>query len=98
MKVCFTPTGRTQFFEAIIYICRDNRSAAVLFRRKVEEVLSRLKKYPESGRLIPEFSDLPFCEVVVRPHRFFYKTKGGTVWIVAVWHGAQLPEEPKEQG
>jgi toxin ParE1/3/4 len=57
VKVRFTPTGRTQFLEAIIYIYRDNPSAALNFREKAEKVLSRLKKYPESGRLIPEFPD-----------------------------------------
>ena len=25
---------------------------------------------------------------------FFYKIKGNDVWVVAVWHGAQLPDEP----
>ncbi len=98
MKVRFTPTGRTQFLEAIIYIYRDNPSTAVSFREKAEKGLSRLKKYPESGRLIPEFPDLPFREVIVRPYRFFYRIKGDTAWIVAVWHSAQLPEEPEEQG
>jgi toxin ParE1/3/4 len=98
VKVRFTPTGRAQFLDAIIYIYHDNPSAAVRFREKAERVLSRLKLYPESGRLIPEFSDLPFREVIVRPYRFFYKIKDGTVWIIAVWHSAQLPEEPEEHG
>jgi toxin ParE1/3/4 len=98
LKVRFTPTGRTQFLEAIIYLYRDNPSAAVSFRERAEKVLSRLKKYPESGRLIPEFSDLPFREIIVRPYRFFYKTKGDSVWTIAVWHSAQLPEAPEEQG
>jgi toxin ParE1/3/4 len=98
VKVRFTPTGRTQFLEAVIYNYRDNPSAAVSFREKAEKALSRLKKYPESDRLIPEFPDLPFREVIVRPYRFFYRIKGDTAWIVAVWHSAQLPEEPEEQG
>ena len=98
MTVRFTPTGRTQFLEAVIYIYRDNPSAAFSFREKAEKVLSRLKRYPESGRLVPEFPDLPFREVIVRPYRFFYRIKGDTVWIIAVWHSAQLPHEPQEQG
>ena len=98
MKILFTPTGRRQFLEAIAYIYRDNPSAAVSFRKKAEKVLSRLKQFPESGRLIPEFSDLPFREVIVSPYRFFYKVKGKVVWIVAVWHGAQLPEDPESEG
>ena len=95
MRVLFTPTGRRQFLEALVYIYRDNPSAAVSFRKRAERTLSRLKKFPESGRLIPEFSDLPFREVIVKPYRFFYKVKGNVVWIIAAWHGAQLPEDPK---
>jgi len=98
VKVRFTPTGRAQFLDAVIYIYRDNSSAAIRFREKAEKVLSRLKTYPESVRLIPEFSDLPFREVIVRPYRFFYKIKDDTVWVIAVWHSTQLPEEPEEHG
>ena len=98
MRVLFTPTGRRQFLEALAYIYRDNPSAAVSFRKKADKTLSRLKKFPESGRLLPEFSDLPFREVVVRPYRFFYRIKEETVWIVAAWHSAQLPEEPEDNG
>ena len=97
MKILFTPTGRRQFLEAIAYIHRDNPSAAVAFRKSAEKTIARLKRFPKSGRSIPEFSDLPFREVIVKPYRFFYKIKGTTVWIVAVWHSAQLPEEPMGQ-
>ena len=95
MKILFTSTARRQFLEAIAYIYQDNPSAAVIFRQKAEKTLSRLREFPESGRLLPEFPDLPFREVIVRPYRFFYRTKDKTVWIVAVWHGAQLPDEPE---
>ncbi len=95
MKILFTPTARRQFFEALAYIHRDKPSAAVIFRQKAEKTLARLEKFPESGRLLPEFPDLPFREVIVKPYRFFYRTKEKTVWIVAVWHGAQLPDKPE---
>jgi len=96
LKILFTPTGRRQFLEAIAYIHRDNPSAAVSFRQKAEKTLSRLGGFPESERLLPEFPGLPFREVIVRPYRFFYRTKDKTVWIVAVWHGAQVPDEPEK--
>jgi toxin ParE1/3/4 len=96
LKILFTPTGRRQFLEAIAHIHRDKPSAAVNFRQKAEKFLSRLKKFPESGRPLPEFPELPFREVIVNPYRFFYKVKDDEVWIVAVWHGAQLPEEPEK--
>ena len=96
MNILFTPSARLQFLEAIAYIRRGNPAAASDFRDRAENRLSRLKKFPESGRLLPEFPDLPFREVIVPPYRFFYRVKDETVWIVAVWHGAQLIEEPEE--
>ncbi len=97
MRISFTPTGRRQFIEAIAYIFQDNPSAAEAFRNKAKKTLSRLRDFPESGRSIPEFPDLPFREVIISPYRFFYRIKDRTVWIVAVWHGARLPEEPESK-
>jgi plasmid stabilization system protein ParE len=97
LKILFTPTGRRLFFEAIAYMHRDNPSAAATFLQKSGKTLSRLKDFPQSGRLLPEFPDLPFREVIVNPYRFFYRVKDETVWIIAVWHSAQLPDEPEER-
>lgn len=94
MKVRFTPSARTQFLSALAYIRQDKPSAAVSFRDRTEKILRRLKNFPESGRIIPEFPELPYREVIILPYRFFYKIKADVVWIVAVWHGAQLPREP----
>ncbi|TKB75129.1 MAG: type II toxin-antitoxin system RelE/ParE family toxin [Nitrospira sp.] len=69
---------------------------STLTRHKAEKALSRLQKFQQSGRKLPEFPDLPFREVIVAPYRCFYHVKGKTVWSVAIWHGAQLPEEPNE--
>ena len=85
-----------QFLSALAYIRRDKPDAALLFRRRAETVLKRLLKFPESGRAIPEFPELPQSEVVVAPYRFFYRVKGKAVWIVGVWHGAQIPDLPED--
>ena len=94
MKVRFTPTGRSQFLGALSYIQRENPQAAVEVRRRAEKVLRRLERFPTSGRVIPEFPELPYREVIVAPYRFFYRVEGRIVWVVAVWHGAQLPDLP----
>ena len=70
--------------------------AASQFRRRAEQVLRRLQRFPNSGHLIPEFPELPYREVIVAPYRFFYRRKGEIVWVVGVWHGAQLPDQPPE--
>ena len=95
MRVRFTPTGRAQFLAAIAYIRRENPAAATRFRQRAEQALRRLEQFPESGRVVPEFPDLPYREVIVPPYRFFYRIKEAVVWVVAVWHGAQPPKEPR---
>jgi toxin ParE1/3/4 len=93
VKVQFTPSAKAQFLSALSYIRQDKPSAAVNFRNRTEKILRRLEEFPESGRIIPELPELPFREVVISPYRFFYKIKIDVVWIVAVWHGAQVPKE-----
>lgn len=94
MKVRFTPAAQTQFLRGLAHIKRDNPSAALRFRKRVETALRRLETHPESGRHIPELPELPHREVIVSPYRFFYRVEGNVVWVVAVWHGAQLPRRP----
>ena len=94
MRVRFTPTGRAQFLTALAYIRREHPPAAIRFRQRAEQALRRLEQFSESGRVVPEFPDLPYREVIVAPYRFFYRIEAATVWVVAVWHGAQPPEEP----
>ena len=94
MKISFTPAASKEFLAALAYIREDNPPAANKFLERAEKVLSRLEQFPESGRIIPEFPELPYREVVISPYRFFYRLKGETAWGVAVWHGAQLPKEP----
>ncbi|MEK6767829.1 MAG: type II toxin-antitoxin system RelE/ParE family toxin [Gemmatimonadota bacterium] len=98
MRVQFTPAGRAQFLAVVSYMARDRPLAARRFRRRAERALRRLERYPASGRRIPEFPDLPHRELVLPPYRFFYRTQGRTVWIIAVWHDAQLPEPPELAG
>lgn len=93
-RVRFTLSGRRQFLAVVAHILRDNPAAARRFRQRAERVLRRLERFPESGRVLPEFPELPYREVIVAPYRFFYRVAEETVWIVAVWHGAQIPEKP----
>ena len=98
MRVLFTPSGRVQFLAAVTYIAGERPAAAGRFVTRVERALRRLGRYPRSGRRIPEFPDLAYRELVLPPYRFFYRTQDRIVWIVAVWHSAQLLEAPDLAG
>jgi toxin ParE1/3/4 len=97
VTVQFTPSARLQVLSALAYSRQDNPPAATRFRHKTESVLRRLEKFRDSGRVIPEFPELPYRDVMVAPYRFFYRVEGRVVWIVAVWHGAQLPDRPSSK-
>jgi toxin ParE1/3/4 len=96
-RVLFTPAGRKQFLATLAYIAADDPAAARRLRDRAEESLSRLVTFPESDRVLPEFPDLPFREVVVAPYGLFYRVKDDAVWVVAAWHSAQLPGEPEDR-
>jgi tRNA(Leu) C34 or U34 (ribose-2'-O)-methylase TrmL len=48
------------------------------------------------GGITREYAHLGVRQILVEPYRFFYviDERRSTVWIVDVWHVAQLAEEP----
>jgi plasmid stabilization system protein ParE len=94
MEVLFAPSARVQFVSAVQTIRRKNPTAGRKFRTRAEKSLKRLERFPQSGTVIAEFPELPYREVYVKPYRFFYRIRESSVWIVAVWHGAQVPDDP----
>ncbi len=97
MKVQFTPGARLQLLEVVAFIRSDKPAAARRFRDRVGRGLRKLEKFPEAGRLIPEFPDLPHREIVIGAYRFFYRPEKKVIWIVAVWHAAQQVSNPTEK-
>jgi toxin ParE1/3/4 len=95
VQVLFTPSARIEFLSAIKVIRRNNPTVARRFRQQVEKTLKRLARFPRSGALIPEFPEVPHREIYIKPYRFFYLVREDNVWIVALWHGAQIPVEPE---
>jgi plasmid stabilization system protein ParE len=95
VKVRFTPAARTQLLDVLAYIRAGSPAAAAGILERTDTALRQLSDFPESGHPLPEFPDLPHREVLVEPYRFFYRIAAGTVWIVGVWHGRRLPNEPE---
>ncbi|MGV8082428.1 MAG: type II toxin-antitoxin system RelE/ParE family toxin [Coriobacteriia bacterium] len=93
-----TKAAQAQFLSALAYIKLDSPAAAYNLRRRAEKELSRLIDFPESGRVVPEYPNLGYREVLVDSYRFFYKPVGDIIWVVGVWHDAQIPTEPADPG
>lgn len=82
MKIRFTQSAEADLLSALNLLDR------------ITMRLRRRQRFPESGRKIPEFPDLPHREIIVEPFRFFYRIEGAIIWVVAVRQGARGPDRP----
>ena len=82
--------------DAVDFIAARRPTAARAFLERVRLRLQVLESFPEAGRSVPDFPDLPFREILVPPYRLFYRLRETGIWVVGVWHDAQLPTEPEE--
>ena len=55
------------------YIAKDSTVYAQLNTETIIKSVERLKRFPESGRHLPEFSKLPHREVIVGNYRVVYR-------------------------
>ena len=65
--------------------------------RLLREVLSqveRLAKFPESGRIVPEFSATHLREIIHPPFRIVYRLDKTRVRIVRVWRSERILKMP----
>ncbi|HVV81828.1 MAG TPA: type II toxin-antitoxin system RelE/ParE family toxin [Kofleriaceae bacterium] len=72
----------------------DPRAAAGLVHR-VFASLERLRRFPASGRRLPELPNGPYREVIVAPCRIIYRTDRAVVHIVHVTRG-ERPLRPHQ--
>jgi toxin ParE1/3/4 len=72
------------------YIALDNPEAARNLVQKILGRVERLRRFPRSGSVPPEIRGLPFCQLVVRPCRVFYRPEKKRVSILHVMRAEQL--------
>ena len=58
------------------FINQDSPHYASVIIARLIAATDRLVPFPESGRIVPEFGEPLIREVVLRPYRIVYKTRG----------------------
>jgi toxin ParE1/3/4 len=88
MKVRWTVPAAEQLEQAYNYIADDNPGAAEEIAHHVIDVAEMLGKHPRAGRVgrVNETREFPVPET---PFVVAYTVSEATVWILAVYHGAQ---------
>ena len=75
------------------YIAEANPEAARHLVARARTTVRRLKRHPQSGRVVPEFGDPAIREIIQPPLRIIYRAEEGLITIVAVYRSEQsLPE------
>lgn len=73
MKIVWSPLALDRVEEIAHFIARDNRTAATRWLVDIFDFIDRLKAFPNSGRMVPEFGLPHVREVIFRRHRVIYK-------------------------
>jgi toxin ParE1/3/4 len=77
------------------YIARDSKRYAQIQLERIQEGVRRAGEFPESGRIVPEFPNRGWREVLVGNYRAIYRVdrETGALTVLAVVHGRQLLRE-----
>jgi len=71
------------------HIAKDSKAYAERFALKVVQAARRLKSFPQSGRVVPEFGDRNVRELIYGSYRLIYVVRSSTCYVVALVHGSR---------
>ena len=90
-KLIWSPAARDDLHDIVVFIARDNPNRAISFGYELMSEMDRLKDFPESGRVVPEYRNDTTREIVFRPYRIVYRVNHtrGLCEIARIWHSAR---------
>ena len=94
-RAVLTPRARRELVEAVEWIARDNRAAALGLRRSVDRALIAIGSHPQSGSLRPEVAPDPIrFHVLSRyPYLLVYLSDRRPPLVARLIHGARDLEQ-----
>ena len=90
IKIEWSPKSLKNLEEIAEFISQNSPLYAPVFVRKIINSVERLKDFPLSGRVVPEFNKKELREVIFHNYRIVYRVKESVVEIVLVTHGSKL--------
>ena len=89
-KIIWAPSALNDIEKISEYISRDSQFYARATVSKLIDFSRSIERFPQMGRIVPEFNDKKIRERLVYSYRLVYKIEGTHILIVAVIHGKQL--------
>jgi toxin ParE1/3/4 len=85
-RVTWSSRAQKEVAEIRNYIERDSKANAVQVVTQLVSAANRLRRYPSSGRMIPEWNDPVHREVIVGSYRLMYDYSPEQVVVFSVKH------------
>ncbi|HBB98882.1 MAG TPA: type II toxin-antitoxin system mRNA interferase toxin, RelE/StbE family [Blastocatellia bacterium] len=92
-RVAWSPRALDDIDSIASYIARDSVAYASAVVAKIIKSTRTLRRFPFSGRVVPEFDDENLRERFVHSYRIIYRIEHRTVTIAAVIHGKRMLED-----
>jgi len=89
MKIVWSFIAAGNIIESNRYISKDNPDAARDVIKDIYEAGNSIKKFPEKGRVVPEFRKNNIREIFCRGYRIIYKIEAKIITILTVRHMRQ---------
>ncbi|HCZ37727.1 MAG TPA: type II toxin-antitoxin system mRNA interferase toxin, RelE/StbE family [Cytophagales bacterium] len=72
------------------YISKDSKLYADRFISKLITRIEQLEKFPQSGRVVPEFDNKILRELIESNYRIIYRIEQNHIGIVRIHHAARV--------
>ncbi|MGB6065770.1 MAG: type II toxin-antitoxin system RelE/ParE family toxin [Desulfomonilaceae bacterium] len=97
MRVRWTNTAANHLRAIHDYAAQNSKIYADRLIDRLIRKSEQIGRFPQSGRMVPEYRREDIREVIERPYRIIYRVKGQQIDVLAVLHGArQFPPEVPE--
>ena len=90
LKIRWSPRAISNLEEICEYIARDSRYYALALARQIVGIVEAIPRFPESGRVVPEYRDPSLREKIYKDYRIVYRIKVGCIEIATISHGTKL--------
>jgi toxin ParE1/3/4 len=71
------------------FIALDSLKFAELTKDRIFELVKHLETFPKIGRIVPEFENEEFREIIYKNYRIIYQIKENVIEILAIFHSSK---------
>jgi toxin ParE1/3/4 len=96
-EVVWTDEALADVERARAFVARESARGAQTVLRQIRDAVRQLRDHPRSGRIVPEFDDPVYRDVIAGRYRVIYRLDAdeNRVRIMMVVHGSRLLPLPE---